>query len=315
MDLSVIIVSYNAYSELKGCLESVYRYFINYSKEIIVVDNNSVDRSVKSLATDFPDIKLVLLEQNVGFGKANNIGVSRSKGKYLLFLNPDTVLIEDFLAPIINFIDSHPGIGACAPMLLNEDMSYQTSTGMKMGIGYEILEAFMLIKFLRKIEKRKYLKFCKSSGHIEVGWTSAACMLISKKAFENSDGFSTDYFLNYEDIDICRRLNENGFKNFYFPAAKCIHLDHRSFRTNFELLVYSRYLSRLTYAAKYYSLPVKVLVRIIHIAGIIIRLATVYIFYSDVEKTQRTKGYFKSLRLYLNLEKEEVTNSVGDDRE
>ncbi len=301
MDLSIIIVNYNVPDEVNECLKSIYKVHKNINIEVILVDNNSTDKSIYDAVKDYYKINLIALDENVGFGRANNKGVENANGNYILFLNPDTILIQDFITPIIDFIEKNSTIGACAPMLVYPDSSYQTSTGFRMGLFYEFLEAFMLIGIYRKIMQSLYLKKMHDIKPVNAGWVSGACLIIKKSVFEKVGGFTEDYFLNYEDIDLCRKLELAGFSNYYFPYLKCIHSDHKSFDKNFSLLVYSRYKSRLVYAKHHYNYVIASLVRLIHIAGILSRLLFVNLLYSGYERKSSWYGYECSLKLYVTV--------------
>ncbi|NOS86109.1 MAG: glycosyltransferase family 2 protein [Ignavibacteria bacterium] len=298
MAIDIIIVNYNVQDQLSKCVDSIKRKISNSS--IIIVDNNSPDRSIENISQKFPEVKFYPLSSNLGFAKANNIGAKLSDSEYLCFLNPDTIVTEDFISPIVNFINKDPQVGVCAPMLVYEDGSYQSSSGFKMGVWYDFLEASYLIGLIRKSKKQKHLKIEKSMLPVEVGWVSGACMILKRSVFEQVGGFSEDYFLNYEDIDLCRKIEDAGYNNYYFPSYKCTHLDHKSFDKNYELLVLSRYQSRLIYAWLHYNFLQRIVSRFLHINGIIIRLFAVNIFYAGSERRSRLSGYFKALFLYLN---------------
>jgi hypothetical protein len=298
MAIDIIIVNYNVQDQVSKCVDSIKLKttgsFIN------IIDNNSENRDAESLFLKYHEVKFRQLNANLGFAKANNIGAKLTDSEYLCFLNPDTIVTEDFITPIINFINKDPQAGVCAPMLVYEDGSYQSSSGFKMGVWYDFLEASYLIGLIRKSKKQKYLKTEKSMLPVEVGWVSGACMIVKRSIFEHVGGFSEDYFLNYEDIDLCRKIEDAGYTNFYFPSYKCTHLDHKSFDRNYELLVLSRYQSRLIYARLHYNFLQRIVSRFLHINGIIIRLFAVNIFYSGNERRSRLSGYLKALFLYLN---------------
>src|SRR5690349_5003374 len=129
MDISIIIVNYNVREFLRGALESVQRSlaFGKLSGEIFVVDNASRDSSAEMVRAEFPEVKLLALHENIGFGKANNLAMRASTGEYMLILNPDTILGEDTLRVMIDFMKSHPEAGVSGCKLLNADGSFQNS--------------------------------------------------------------------------------------------------------------------------------------------------------------------------------------------
>ncbi len=297
MTLSIIIVNYNVYDDLINCLNSIKKNIRDVEYEIIVFDNNSAIRDIDKITFDYPDIIYIKLPENIGFAKANNLAVKKSSAEFALFLNPDTIIINNNILRIVEYLKNNNGAGACAPMLLNDDFSYQSSTGPPMGLKYDFLEALNLIGVSRRFQKNKYLKDI--NNIFEVGWVSAACMLIKREVFNKVNGFTESYFLNYEDIDICYKLNSIGLKNYYFPEYKCVHLDHKSFNKDFELLIYTRYLSRLEFAKLNYNFFQRIISRSLHIFGIISRVILVNFLYSGIERASRRSGYIKSLKKYL----------------
>ncbi len=299
MAVSIIIVNYNVTNEVDGCIRSIYEYASKIEKEIIVVDNNSPDRSIELLKDKYPEVRFEFMKDNLGYSKGNNYAVKLSKYENILLLNPDTLMIEDFLSPMEQFVNENNNAGACGPMLLYKDLRFQFSNGYKLGIIYEAAEAFMFIgiyrKLLKKLNKKKYL----SDKPFRVNWMSGSCLFMRKDVFNKAGGFNCDYFLNYEDIDLGNKLVSLGFINYYFPGHHCIHLDQTSQKRNYEKFTNSRYESRLIYSKNNYGFLKAILVRIIHILGLIFRLLFAPLFYHGREKTERKKGYYKSLKLYL----------------
>lgn len=303
MLISIIIVNYNVTSELDNCINSILQYTKDIECEILVVDNNSQDRSVELLQQKYPEVKFFFLYNNIGFSRANNFAAEKSKAEYLLILNPDTIFIEDFINPIINYIETHSNTGACGPMLLYKDLSYQNSAGSRMGLFYETAEALFYINHYRKFKKFLNSKRYKRTHPFKVGWMSGACILLKRALYNEIGGFNSEYFLNYEDLDFCNRVENKGYVNLYFPHLKCIHLDQTSQKRDYEAFVYSRYVSRLIYDKYHYNFLKRFWVRLIHIIGIILRLIFVNFIYSNQEKIQRRRGYYKSLILYFGINK------------
>ena len=300
MTLSIIIVNYSVYDLLKNCINSIYANVSGVEYEIIVADNHSPERNIDSIKNDLPEVRYISLQDNLGFAKANNIAASEASGTYLLFLNPDTILTENFIPNIINFMNENYNAGVCAPQLLFSDNSFQSSTGPQMGLFYDFLESYGLVGFYRKFTSTKYLS--NLNKPYEVGWASAACFFIKRANFEAVSGFTEEYFLNYEDIDICTKISKLGFDIIYLPKYKCIHLDHKSFNTDYELLVFSRYASRLKFTRLHYTFSKYALSRLILISGIFLKLLFVNIAYSSQERRSRRKGYIRSLKLYAGIE-------------
>ena len=296
MTVSIIIVNYNVYELLINCINSIYANVKDIDYEIIIVDNNSAEKNIDSIQQKYPDVKYLSLKENLGFAKANNIAAKAANGKYLLFLNPDTLVIENFIPEFITQFNKNSKTGICAPRLTYSDNSFQSSTGPELGLFYDILESFMLIGFYRKFSNKKYLSDL-SKEH-KVGWVSAACLFIEKDVFDKISGFTESYFLNYEDIDLCFKVRVLGLDIFYFPSLKCVHLDHKSFNTDYENLVFTRYKSRLNYIRLNYKFLKRIFSRVIFIEGLILKIILVNFSYKPDERKSRRNGYIKSLKLY-----------------
>ncbi len=302
MLVSIIIVNYNVTSELDSCISSILQYLKDIQYEILVVDNHSPDRSVELLQQKYPGVRFFFLSDNVGFSRANNFAVAKSTADYILILNPDTIFIEDFITPIIKFIENHTSIGACAPMLVYKNLSYQNSTGDRVGFFYESAEALFYINLYRYIKKILNRKKLNSDIPYKVVWMSGACLILRTVLFKKINGFNPNYFLNYEDIDFCRQIEDEGFVNYYFPFLRCVHLDSISQKRDFEKLVFNRYKSRLIFGRLHYSILKRILVRFVHIVGILLRLIFTPLLFKNKERKQRQSGYQRALKLYLKNE-------------
>lgn len=300
MTVSIIIVNYNVFGILKNCLNSIYRKFKEFEFEIIVVDNNSHERDIDSVNHIFPDVKYLSLKENFGFAKANNIAAKNAAGNYLLFLNPDTLIAENFIPDFIARFKKNQRTGICAPGLVYPDYSFQSSTGPKLGLLYDFLESFMLVDLYRKLTRTKYITGLNKV--YKVGWVSGACLFIEKKIFESVGGFTESYFLNYEDIDLCFKILKKDREIFYLPSLKCIHLDHKSFNKDYERLVFTRYSGRLNYIKLNYNIIQRILSRLIFISGLLLKILLVNFSFTSDERKSRRNGYIKSLKLYAGMQ-------------
>lgn len=310
MILSIIIVNYNVYDLLKNCIQSIYTIVKNVEFEIIVVDNNSPLRDIENIVVDYPNVLFVKLFENVGFAKANNLAFHKSSGQYILLLNPDTILIEDFVTGIINLLDRNDSVSAYAPMLLNQDGTYQSSTGPRIDLFYDILESFYLTGLYRKLSERKFKR--NLYDEFTVDWVSSACIILKREDFNNVSGFSETYFLNYEDIDLCMKIKALGKKVVYLPRYKCIHLIHRSFSERYDKLVLSRYKSKLLYFKLHYSVIIQQLSRVVNVSGLLVKYFFSYFIYKGSERKLRQIGYFESLKLFLKSGNNKRSYAVTD---
>ncbi|MBN8585600.1 MAG: glycosyltransferase [Ignavibacteria bacterium] len=229
IDISVIIVNYNVKELLEQCINSILKASDGLKVEIIVVDNNSFDGSIEYLKNKFPShpsIKLIESPINLGFAKANNLGVKESRGEYLLILNPDTILQEDTLTSSLKFYKETPGIGAmtCKLILPNGklDLACRRSFPTPSVAVYRIMGLSRLFPKSRKFGKYN-LTFLDENSTYEVDAIVGAFMLIKRDVYEKVKGFDEDYFMYGEDLDLCFRIKKAGYKIYYYPDTSIIH--------------------------------------------------------------------------------------------
>lgn len=226
MDLSIIIVSYNTSQITKDCIESVTLSLENSQTkyEIVAIDNDSSDDSVeqlKLLKAKHKQIQLLENDKNIGFGPANNLGVRKSKGEYILLLNSDTVVLNDAVIKLLEFAHNNPKAHFVGGKLLNKDMSPQASAAP----FYSLPVVFAAI-FL----KGDYWGLTRSSPTAtrKVGWVSGACILAKKEYFEKLGGFDESVFMYMEEVDLLYRAKKLGFNTYFCPHAQFIHIGFAS---------------------------------------------------------------------------------------
>jgi len=243
IELSIIIISYNTYKITKNCLESIFKSLknnhINY--EILVVDNASSDDSLsmlKNIKYNDSNIRIIENKANIGFARANNQAVQLTKGEYILFLNSDTVVINDAINKLFDFYKKNEKtINFLGGKLLNADLTPQPSCG-----PFYSLPVIFAALFLRG----DYWGLTRSSPCRlkEVDWVSGACILTKKSIFEKLGGFDEKIFMYMDEIDFLYRAKKCDFRVFFYPEAKFIHLGSASSgkRTFPILQVYSGFL-------------------------------------------------------------------------
>lgn len=215
--LSVIIVSYNSEDFIEECVASVLKY-IPKEGEIIVVDNNSEDKTVEILEKFGLMIKFIKSNKNLGFGKANNLAVKQALGEYLFFLNPDTEINRPIFNELIKFHENTSDCGLVGPKLIMKDGKVQSSV-RKLPTVWGAFKEYVLG---RKGEYSEYVP--EESEPTEVEMIYGAAILIKKDLFEKLNGFDEKYFLYYEDADLCKRVRESGKKIYYYPKVSIKHL-------------------------------------------------------------------------------------------
>jgi GT2 family glycosyltransferase len=257
--VSVVIVSFNVKHFITLCIDSVKRALATLPNggEIIVVDNNSKDGSVDFIRKHFPDVQLIDLKQNIGFGKANNIGIEKAKGDYILILNPDTVMPEHFLSETIAYMDAHPEVGCLGPRLIDGKGIFAPD-GKKSFPSLRIA-LFKTLGFGKLFPKSPYFN-AYYAVHIpeneiaEVEVLSGCCMLLRRSVIPDIGGivFDEAYFMYCEDVDLSYRIQKAGHKNVYYPKVDLIHFKGES--TKKATLSYVKIFNEalLTFVKKHY---------------------------------------------------------------
>ena len=214
MTVSVILVNFNDRDRLSACLRSLRGQ--EPVPEIIVVDNASDDGSLDLLAAEFPEVRRLALAENGGFGKANNAGVLAATGELLLFLNTDTVVPPGAVNALAGRLSSAPDAAAAGPALARPSGRFQVSFGRSVGLFGQSLQKFLLNPLHERTLPR-------SRKVRSVGWLSAACLLCRRSAFEAAGGFDEEFFLYFEDIDLCVRMRNAGGRLLFDPSVKVVH--------------------------------------------------------------------------------------------
>jgi GT2 family glycosyltransferase len=234
VQLSIIIVNYNVRYFLEQCLLSVQAALKGIDGEIIVVDNISPDDSCRMIKEKFPKVILIENKENVGFSRANNQGVAIAKGKYVLILNPDTLVNEDTFSKIIFKADQLPQLGMLGVKLIDGTGKFLPES--KRGLPTPKV-AFNKMFGFSNTKKGKYYAthlLENESGTIEI--LVGAFMLIEKRKFQEVNGFDEDYFMYGEDIDLSYKLLKKGYQNYYFAQTQIIHYKGESTAKNAKYL-------------------------------------------------------------------------------
>jgi len=225
MDLSIIIVNWNSVEYLKACIASVQRETSGIEYEIVVIDSGSFDGCDAMLERTYPDVRFVQSERNIGFGQANNMAVGFSRGRSLLFLNPDTEIQGTAIASMHAWLERSPDAGGVGCRLLNSDGSVQTSCVQAFPtIPNQVLDA----EWLRARWQRSGLwgidaLFATDTAPKEVQTVAGACVMMKREVFDRVGGFSNEYFMYAEDIDLCYKIATLGLKVYYLPDATVVH--------------------------------------------------------------------------------------------
>jgi O-antigen biosynthesis protein len=226
MELSVIIVSYNVRYFLEQCLNSVRKASENIDCEIFVVDNNSVDGSCSMISLQFPEVSLIRNPVNAGFSAANNQAIKLAKGKFILLLNPDTVVEEDTFTKCLRFMKETPGSGAIGVKMINGSGKLLPESKRSLPTpqtAFFKMSGFSLLFPKSRLFNKYYLGHLDSSKTSEAEIISGAFMFIRKEALDKTGLLDESFFMYGEDIDLSYRLIKAGYKNYYYPDVKIIH--------------------------------------------------------------------------------------------
>lgn len=218
VELSVIITSFNTKKYLKNCLDALFASVkaSRITTEVIVIDNGSTDGSREMLVEEYPMVRRIFKRKNIGFGPANNIGIKEAVGEYILLLNSDAFVVEDGIERMLQYARRHPKafIGA---KLFNRDGTPQASCGP----FYSIPVVFVML-FL-KGDALKITRYSPDKPR-RVDWVSGACLMAQKKVFEDGLLFDENIFMYMDEIDLLYRAKMKGYRTYFFPSAKFIHV-------------------------------------------------------------------------------------------
>jgi GT2 family glycosyltransferase len=256
MELSVIIVNYNVKHFLEQCLCSVQKAISGMQAEIIVVDNNSADNSPDYLIPKFSSARFLVNKENKGFAKACNQGLAVSSGKYILFLNPDTIVPEDCFQKCISFLELHEDAGALGIKML--DGSGRFLKESKRAFPSPLTSLYKLFGLSQLFPKSKtfsryHLGYLNDDENNPVDVLAGAFMMIKKEVLDKTGSFDETFFMYGEDVDLSYRIQKAGYKNYYFAESSIIHFKGESTRKGSMNYVRMFYSAMSIFVRKHYS--------------------------------------------------------------
>ena len=227
-DLLIVIVSYNTRDLLRECLASLDRGCEGLSVSVAVVDNASLDGSADMVASEFPQVRLVRNQQNIGFAAANNLVLRMAQSRYVVLLNPDTVVQPQALTKLVGFMDDTPAAGYCGPRLLNADGTHQRSANRFHTL---LSDTLPLLGWARDPRSRHTVDLHILHGEtntFRADWLVGACLLIRAEAMRAVGILDETYFLYFEEVDWCRRMARAGWEGWYVGSSQVMHLGCQS---------------------------------------------------------------------------------------
>jgi GT2 family glycosyltransferase len=311
--LSIIIVNFNSKEVLRNCLSSLQQSISFTTPEIFVIDNASSE-IIKDLEAWFSQVNFIYNEKNLGFAAANNIGIRKAKGKYILLLNPDTVINKNSLQPMVNYLEDYDDVGIVGCKIFNTDGEIERSTHSFPSLLKEFMHANEFLKnfisyesrfarFLKNIFKSKSLESYWDHNSIrEVDHVTGACMMVRREAIDKVGFMDEAFFLYNEEVEWSFRFKKAGYKSVFLPDSSIIHLfgystKQRVQKQTVNNLLVERYRGMFYFFKKHYSFTKLLLLKIIVLQGFSLRLFANLI--ESIFLSRDARSYHLKKRLYL----------------
>lgn len=253
VDLSIIIVHYKTMELTLQCIQSVYDFSPDKLYEVIVVDNGSDDGIQEQLIQRFPFVHFIQMQVNVGFSKANNEAIQKSRGHFILLLNSDCRLVDNLLKSMMSFMEKHEEVGVLGPRQVNGDGVFEPSCGRFPNLWREAVRKIIHYRLsINDYRLREYL----DERHADrscVDWVSGSCLLLRRQAVEESGLLDERFFMYFEDVDLCQRVKKCGWEVRYLPSQTLIHYGGQSAKLNIMRIMVENRKSQLYYGAIHYG--------------------------------------------------------------
>ena len=255
MDVSVIVVSYNTRDLLRDCLSSIYAKTEGVEFEVFVVDNRSEDGSADMVEAEYPMVRIIRNEENVGFARGNNLAIRSGSGRHFLLLNPDTQLVNNAVGELVAYMDRHPEAGAAGSMLLNDEREVLKVCRKFSRIIHEIGELAPVInRFTLEPLSRNYLPGGFDYGSVgETDYVQGACLIVRREVVDAVGLLDERFFMYSEEEDWCYRIKRGGWKVMYVPSAVIIHYHGMSTRQRSSVMLMELYRSKVKFFTKNYG--------------------------------------------------------------
>lgn len=303
---SIIIVSHNSVRFLPKCLASIVSQQSSYPFEIILVDNASEDTSVLFVQQNYPQVNIIHNKDNKGFAYANNQGIRHSKGKYVLLLNPDTILLESALERLVSYLDAANDVGAVGPKILNPDGTLQRTGVSFPSLWNVFVEIFFLdILFPKSKLFGRHKKLYKNPNQLyDVDYLQGSCLMIRKSILDEIGLLDESFFMFFEETDICYRIKKSGKRVVYCPEASVIHFGRSGMGYYDKMSIVQYHQSLLKFIYKHFSVRYRVLFRCAVfvrslVRAILLSFAGLLIDSRRTEFYSRSQGYWKAAVLAI----------------
>lgn len=296
-EIAILIVSWNCKDALRKCLTSLHGNAPR-DVDIIIVDNASSDSTPQMVKDEFPNVKISVQSQNLGFAKANNLGLSMTNAEYLLILNPDTRIAPGSIEGLSSYLDRNPAVGLVAPQIIDNSGSIVPSVFRFPSIWNYWTEHSLFLNLKERV--RRFLKPKRSqvgslSKPKEIKWATGAAFMLRRAALEGESLFDERFFLYSEDADLCLRLKNSGWKRFLIPTSHVCHTHRQSSRKALAFTIMHLFGSMDLYFEKNKSPVTRFFLRLFICIDMILRLILIRIYPGKetfrIENSQRKRAY------------------------
>ncbi len=307
-DLSIIIVNWNVRDLLRDCLRSIYQCSDGLNLEVFVVDNASCDGSVEMVRKEFSGVRIIENRRNIGFPQANNQAIRQATGSYILLLNPDTVVKNNSLSHMIRFLEKHPGFGMVGPKVLNSDNTIQYDCAREFptisGLFFDMFPLRRLFPGQKQFARGIIRGWDYKTSRI-VPVISGACMLVRSEVLKQTKGLAEILPMYFEDIDLCKRAKNIGWKIYYLPEAEIIHYGGKSVKkhTASKELEAMQFTAVKIFLKTYCPKNNFIMVNIILITGALFRIITlVFSWFICLTRNKKDRIFLlATIKKYINV--------------
>jgi hypothetical protein len=251
MNLSIVIVNWNTCELLAQCLDSIFAHPPGGDFEVWVVDNDSQDGSREMVQDRFPMVHLVANGENPGFARANNQALRRACGKYILLLNPDTLVTHGALERLVRFMEENPEAGGAGPRLLNPDLTLQESCYPRPTLFSEFWRMFHLESIRHQGTYPMDQWSLEEDREVDV--LKGACMIVRCDVLNQVGFLDEDYYIYSEEVDLCYRMQQAGWRLYWVPQAQVIHFGGQSTQQVAQEMFLRLYQGKILYFRKNYG--------------------------------------------------------------
>ncbi len=272
LDLSISVVSYNTREILLGCLRSICSTSKDLTYEIIVVDNGSADGSVEAVRALFPEVLVIANPDNRGYAKAMNQALAVSAGRYFLLLNSDTLIREHAFERMVAYLDTQADIGALGCAQLTAEGQRLRSCFRYPTLREHVTNASLCKPLGVRHDSGRRDEWSDFDRPRDVEWVNGACLMVRTQVLDSIGGLDERFFMYFEDVDLCLRIREQGYRISYFPEAEIVHLVGRSSAGNVGYLNLEWELSRIAFVEKHFLVGRRFLMKTWIMAGAVIQI-------------------------------------------